>query len=81
MLSYLWGGSKKAEKPENNDPELAMREALDSYGEFATKIDGTLEYKDFLTFRAVIMRQAARMFTPKRLDLNKRKLEAFKEKN
>ena len=56
MLSYLWGGSKKAEKPENNDPELAMREALDAYGEFATKIDGTLEYKDFLTFRAVIMR-------------------------
>jgi len=57
MFSYLWGGKKKADaKPENECAELAMRDALDSYGEFATKIDGTLEYKDFLVFRAIIMR-------------------------
>jgi hypothetical protein len=45
MLSYLWGGKKEANSaPENENPELAMREAMDSHGDFATKIDGTLEY-------------------------------------
>ena len=41
MLSYLWKG-KKTDKVENESPELAMREALDEHGEFATNIDGTL---------------------------------------
>lgn len=82
MLSYLWGGAKAEEaKPENENPELAMRDALDTHGDFAMKIDGTLEYADFLVFRAIITRQSGRMFAPKRAELNARKLEAFKEKN
>ena len=75
MLSYLWGGAKEANaEPENDNPELAMRTALDAHGEFATKIDGTLEYADFLVFRAIIMRQSGRMFAPKRAELNEKKL-------
>jgi len=79
MLSYLWGG--KTEKPENTDPELALREACDAHGEFTTKIDGTLEWDHFLIFRAIIMRQSARMFEKKRAELNERKLEAFTNKD
>ena len=82
MLSYLWGGAKQENaEPENDNPELAMRAALDAHGEFATKIDGTLEYADFLVFRAVVMRQAGRMFAPKRAELNEKKLEHFTAKN
>lgn len=81
MLSYLWGGKKDEKKEENADPELAMREALDSHGDFATKIDGTLEWDHFLVFRAIIMRQASRMFEKKRAELNERKLEAFTNKD
>ena len=64
MLSYLWGGKKAEEaKPENENPELAMRDQLDEHGDFATKIDGTLEYEDFLYIRAVIIRQSLRLFS------------------
>jgi len=57
MFSYLWGGKKdNSSKPENDCAELAMRDALDAYGEFNTNLDGTLQYKDFLVFRAIIMR-------------------------
>ena len=82
MLSYLWGGAKPAEaEPENDDPELALRQAMDAHGDFATKMDGTLEYDDFITFRAIITRQAGRLFAPKRAELNAKKLEAFNAKN
>jgi uncharacterized LabA/DUF88 family protein len=82
MFSYLWGGKKAADaKPENENAELAMRDQLDDHGEFACKIDGTLEYQDFLVLRAIIMRQAWRQFKPERDELNNRKLEAFKAKN
>lgn len=82
MLSYLWGGKKEANAaPENDSPELALREACDVHGDFAVKIDGTLEFNDFLTFRAIITRQSGRMFAPKRAELNAKKLEAFREKN
>jgi len=82
MFSYLWGG-KKAEdaKPENENAELAMRDQLDDHGEFACKIDGTLEYNDFIVLRGVIMRQSWRLFKPQRDELNKKKMEAFKAKN
>ena len=82
MLSYLWGGKKNAEAPpENDDPELAMREALDAHGEFKAKIDGTFEWDDYLVFRAIIMRQAQRMFKPKKTAIAEKRLEAYREKN
>ena len=82
MLSYLWGGAKPAEaEPENDNPELAMRAAMDAHGDFATKMDGTLEFDDFIVFRAIITRQAGRMFATKRTELNEKKLEAFNAKN
>jgi len=58
-----------------------MREAMDAHGDFATKIDGTLEYDDFIVFRAIITRQAGRAFAPKRAELNEKKLAAYREKN
>jgi len=63
MLSYLWGGSKK-EKPENENPELAMREQLDSHTEYKIKDDGTMEFDDLIHLRVIIMRQALRQFLP-----------------
>lgn len=82
MLSYLWGGKKAADAaPENDNPELAMREAMDSHGDFNTEMDGTLQYQDFLVFRAIITRQSGRAFAPKRAELNEKKLAAFREKN
>jgi hypothetical protein len=82
MLNYLWGGKQAADaKPENDNPELAMRQAMDSHGEFTCKIDGTLEFDHFIVFRAIIIRQANRKFAEKKAELNTRKLAAFKEKN
>ena len=60
MLSYLWKGKK--DKPENANPELAMREALDEHGEFKTAADGTLEYEEFLAMKIICLRQACREF-------------------
>ena len=81
MLSYLFGGTKDSKKVENGDPELAMRAGLDEHGDFATKIDGTLEFEDFLIFRAIVMRQSSRMFQPKKDELNKQKIDLFKTKD
>ena len=82
ILGYLWGGARAADaEPENDNPELAMRADCDKHGDFQRKIDGTLEFDHFLVFRAIITRQAGRMFGPKRLELNEKKLEAFREKN
>jgi len=55
MLSYLWGGSAFT-KVENEDPELAMREDLEAHGEFVCKLDGTMEFIDFLILRSCITR-------------------------
>ena len=82
MLSYLWGGKKSEEtKPENENAELAMRDQLDEHGDFATKIDGTLEYNDFVYFRAVVLRQALRMFAEPRAKMSEVRLEAFRAKD
>ena len=80
MLSYIWGGARKNDYKENDDPELAMRENLDGHGDFATTLDGTLEFQDYLVFRSIIMRQACRAFQPLREKMNEAKLEAFKGK-
>lgn len=56
MLSYLWGGASKPTKVENADPQLAMREDIEAHGEFKLKLDGTLEFDDFLVLRSIIFR-------------------------
>jgi hypothetical protein len=82
MLSYLWGGARAADaKPENENAELAMRDQLDEHGDFATKLDGTLEFQDFIYFRAVVLRQSLRMFQEARDTLQAKRLEAFKAKD
>mgnify|MGYP006950294071 CR=1 FL=1 len=79
MLSYLWGGSNKTEKPENENPELAMREQLDSHGDFHTKSDGTMELKDFLVVRSVVLHQALRHYKPQKDTFKAKALEFFKK--
>jgi hypothetical protein len=81
MLSYLWKGKKEEVKKENDNPELAMREACDAHGEFAVNADGTLQWDAFLILRSIIMRQACREFAKFKEDLNNRKVEAFKAKD
>jgi hypothetical protein len=56
MLAYLWGGQKWGDRVENEDPELAMRADLDAHGEFVCKLDGIMEFTDFLTMRSCIAR-------------------------
>jgi hypothetical protein len=53
---------------------------LDAHGDFETKLDGTLEFQDYLVFRSIIMRQACRAFQPLREKMYEAKLEAYKEK-
>ena len=82
MFSYLWGGKKADDaKPENENPELAMRDQLDQHGDFNTKIDGTLEYQDFCILRAVILRQSIRQFREPKKAITEKRLQAFKDKN
>ena len=80
MLSYLWKGKK--DKVENENPELAMRDALDEHGYFKYNADGTLEYEEYLAFRIIVMRQACRDFNANnRKNLNDQKVEAFKARD
>mgnify|MGYP001189910006 CR=1 FL=1 len=59
MLSYLFGG-KTTDKKENDNAELAMREALDEHQEFRIEEDGTMNFEDYIVLRAVINRQQLR---------------------
>ena len=58
---------------ENVDPELAMREACGKHGTFKRNDDGTLHFEDYVVFRSIIVRQAARLFEPKKTELDKMK--------
>jgi len=82
MLSYLWGGSSKPKSiTENEDPVLAMKEHIEAHGEFKHKMDGTLEFDDFLTLRSIIFRQTDRKFYPTKLALKVKQLEIFKRQD
>jgi len=58
-----------------------MRDQLDEYGDFKTETDGTMVLEDYLIFRAIILRQACRMFQPLKDKLQVAKFEAFKAKD
>lgn len=81
MLSYLWGGSKKADKPENENPELAMRDQLDDHGDFKTQADGTMELKDFLVLRSIILHQGLRHYKPQKEIYREKSLELYKKED
>jgi len=72
---------RKEEPQENQDPELAMREACDKHGEFKRTDKGLLQFDDYIALRKIIVRQAARIFQPMKKVLNARKLEAYKQGN
>ena len=57
MFNYLWGGEREANSPvESDDPEQALKDAITAHGSFAKKADGTLEWEDFVLFRALVAR-------------------------
>lgn len=58
-----------------------MREQLDAHGDFATKIDGTMEFKDYLVLRSVIARQSIRLFAPMKLKFKQKGYEIFLTQN
>ena len=53
-LNYLWGGMPYVKKSE--DYEVALKEDLDFNGEFELNEDGLMEFVDFLSLRAAIIR-------------------------
>jgi hypothetical protein len=71
MLSYLLGTSK-ANKTENEDPLVALKESIEAHKDFKSKIDGTLEFDDFLVLRSIIFRQCDRKFFPTKQMLRQR---------
>jgi hypothetical protein len=82
MLSYLWGGSAKPEKKKENDnAEIAMREQLDEHGDFKVQVDGTLEFKDLLVFRSIVVRQANRHYQPQKEKFKAKQTELYKAKD
>jgi len=78
LLSYIWG-SGKAEKPENENPELAMREALDEHADFTIEDDGTMALDSYIVLRSVIQRQALRHCAPEKDKLRAESLELYKK--
>lgn len=77
MLSYLWGGSAWTKQNENADPELAMREDLEAHGEFVCKLDGTMEFTDFLIVRSCIVRQVFISCLEKKLEHRRQQHELY----
>lgn len=78
MLAFLWGGARWPPlRVENEDTILAMREDLEAHGDFACKLDGTMEFIDFLTFRSIIGRQINRKIFDEKVELRKKQHNAF----
>ena len=66
-LNYLWGGMPYVKK-ESEDYEVALKEDLDFHGEFELNEDGLMEFVDFLSLRAAIIRQVHRSTLEKRTE-------------
>lgn len=58
-----------------------MQNALDKHGDFATSLQGTMVFDDFLIFKGIITRYSWKAFMPEREKLLKKKLEIFRAKN
>lgn len=78
VLNYIWGSGKK-ENPENENAELAMREALDAKGDFFIKEDMTMGIDDFIIFRSIIERQALRHNFEENQKLKAQSVELYKK--
>lgn len=81
VTNYLFGTKEEA-KPENEDPDVALREALDAHGEFAMNEDGVLKWDDCVVLHKTIVRQAMRSWNNEgRVDHETKKRDAFKAKD
>ena len=75
ISNTLFGSGKK----ENENPELAMREALDAKDEFKILDDTTMDFADLCTFRCIVERQALRYNFEKNEANKKRSVELWKK--
>ena len=58
LISNFLFGNK--DKKENENAELAMREALDERDEYKVDEQGIMDFDDYIYLRSVITRQAMR---------------------
>jgi hypothetical protein len=82
MLSYFFGGKKEDQEKavkESEDPLQALKDSLDSHGEFGMDEDGTFDYKSLTAIKAVVLRQGNREMTRTHEPaLQAQKIEAYK---
>ena len=78
MLSYLWGGSKAAAKQiENEDPKVALQQALDDHSDFKMTEEGILEFDDFCHLRSITLRQALRAYEKVKDQFDAKRIECL----
>lgn len=58
-----------------------MREDLESHGEFLCKLDGTMEFTDFLILRSCVVRQVFRTCLDKKNKLRKEQHQLYLDKD
>jgi hypothetical protein len=80
MLSAIFGSKKETKPAENENPELAMRDALDDHGDFATTADGTMEFNDYCVMRSIITRQTNRSYLAEKNQAEEKLYQLFCDK-
>jgi hypothetical protein len=58
MLNYIFGSKdqQKEQKPESEDPEVALKDQLDSHGAFNQDEGGIIKFEHLMYLRSVIIR-------------------------
>ena len=63
---------------ENEDPLVALKEALDRHGKFKT-IEGLIVFDDLIHLRSIALRQAIRYNWPAKKNLDEQRIKALSE--
>ena len=80
MLSAIFGSKKETKPAENENPELAMRDALDDHGDFSTTADGTMEFNDYCVMRSIITRQTNRSYLAEKTQAEEKLYQLYCDK-
>jgi hypothetical protein len=64
LFTYLWSQDSAANHKEHEDPRQALKDAIKRAPKIKLKLDGTLEFDDYLVLRCLITRQADRAYMP-----------------
>jgi hypothetical protein len=68
MLSYFFG-KQETDLKEHEDPAQALKDQLDSHGNFEIKENGCMAFNDLIVLRCVVFRQALRKYQPIKLKM------------